>query len=100
MSTLNTLFSGGVKSVQRGTLSFSANGTEASVIINVAAVNPNRAVLIETGWTSSAASSTPNSAATQPRIELINATQIRATRNNQNTYVGPSMICWQLVEYY
>lgn len=97
MASLNSLLSGGVKSVQRGALTslFDARST----IGTVAAVNPAKTVLIITGW-SQAGSSVSAPAASLPRVELISATQIQITRETGGTAMTPVTVAWQLVEYY
>lgn len=97
MASLNSLLSGGVKSVQRGVMipTFAANIT----LLTVAAVNPAKTVLITTGF-SMGGSSSPPTAASMPRLELISATQIQMTRETGGVGVGSAATAWQLVEYY
>lgn len=99
MSTLNTLLSGGVKSVQRGTLR--CTGGVSTVVVNVAAVNPAKAVLVPCGFTAdgSQSGSSPLSAE-MVRIELINGSQIQATRNTINIANTGYTYAWQLIEFY
>jgi len=97
MASLNSLLSGGVKSVQRGVMipAFATNVT----LLTVAAVNPAKTVLITTGF-SMGGSSTGPTAASLPRMELISATQIQMTRETGGVGVGNAATAWQLVEYY
>lgn len=101
MASLNSLLLGGVKSVQRGTITFGWSSTSPTVVANITAVNPSKSFLITTGWTCSGGTASPNNAADQPRIDLINASQIQATRmrNGSSANVNTD-ISWQLVEFY
>jgi hypothetical protein len=70
-------------------------------VVNIVPVNPSKSLLITTGWTSSGAMNSPNNAADQPRIDLINTSQIQATRVRSNSSASVNTdISWQLVEYY
>lgn len=97
MASLNSLLSGGVKSVQRGVMT---SLSDARITIGaVAAVNPAKSVLIITGW-SQGGNSVAAPAASLPRVELISATQIQITRETGGTGMTPVAVAWQLVEYY
>lgn len=98
MSSLNSLLSGGVKSVQRGVVSFA--GAAGTTIVNVAAVNPAKAVLILCGHSYRFGDSTPMRADQYARVELINGSQIQATRALSGVNTDGYWWAWQLVEYY
>lgn len=91
MSNFSQFFGGGVKSVQRGTISIGLGLTSATV--TVSAVDPAKAVLLWAGVTTNAGDLT-----TLGFLVLTNATTITAQRHSNESYT--TTISWQLVEYY
>lgn len=85
---------GGIKSVQRGTISIA--GTFASATATVVSVDTNKAELRMLGFTSSAAGAV-NGTST-PRIALTNATTITAERAGAGADVV--VVSYELTELY
>lgn len=98
MASLNSLLSGGVKGVQRGVLTFA--GAAGTTIVNVSPVNPAKAVLILCGNSYRFGDSAPMRADQHARLELINGSQIQATRALAGINTDGYWWAWQLVEYY
>ncbi|MGE8321277.1 MAG: hypothetical protein ACN6O3_21205 [Comamonas sp.] len=99
MSSLNSLLAGGVKSIQRGVITFPQGNAATTVTATVTAVDTAKAVLIMSGFSMSGTTDGPV-AGSVPRLELISTTQIRLTRENGGVAVNGASVAWQLVEFY
>jgi hypothetical protein len=94
MSTLTQFSGGGIKSIQRGTISIS---TGSSATATVTSVNTAKSLLTHLGHSGYYSSSTTDGAG-NVRISLTNATTITATVGATPNLV-PYTVSYELVEY-
>jgi hypothetical protein len=83
MSTMSQFFGGGIKSVQRGVITFP--GTDLTATATVSSVNTSKSFLSLLGTGSNGTF----------RIELTNSTTVTATRSGTNVATNAS---WELIE--
>lgn len=86
-----------VKSVQRGSLSFSSKTATATI----SAVDVNKAIVVHGGssWGDGGSASTSYSGSWDARLTLTNSTTVTATVGYYNSsYTGPTT--WQVIEFY
>jgi hypothetical protein len=94
MSTAEQFMGGKIKSIQRGV--FSITGTNSTASVTISAVDTSKAILTSLGSSGNGGAS---DASTLCYLELVDATTVRATRN-QSAVSGTSRISYQVVEYY
>lgn len=88
MSTLSQFVAGGVKSVQRGSISFSVTSAAASI----SPVDTAKAVVVFGGFRSN-----DSDFRTSPSVSLASSTSVLASRSAS---VGTVTVEWQVIEYY
>ena len=92
MSTLSQFGGGGIKSVQRGTISVNCGSGSATNTATISTVDTAKSILSHLGMTT--ATSNVNG---QSHVALTNATTVTASASGEGaTYV----IAYQVVEYY
>ena len=91
MSTLTQLAGGGIKSVQRGTITLPGVSSNTATITSV---DTNKSMLNFLGVTESTSLTTNNALV---RIALTNATTVTATRS---TSTGTSIVSYEVIEFY
>lgn len=95
MSTLSQFSGGGVKSVQRGTITIGGNfpTTETSKTQTISAVDTSKSITNYLGSSTSA-----NVVGMVARLSLTNSTTITATRAI-NDYIA-TIVSYEVIEYY
>ena len=91
MSTLSQFSGGGVKSVQRGTITVS--GTSQTNTATITAVDTSKSMISFTGFSGGAMSTYDN----WPRLFLTNSTTVTATRNGSSFSV---VVSYEVIEFY
>lgn len=86
---------GGVKPIQRGATTL--NISTASVDVTIAAVDPDKTVVIS-AWRTSWVTSASGTLAIGATVVLIDSTTIRVARNT-GTMVNSITVEWQVVEF-
>lgn len=94
MSTFSQFTGGnGIKSIQRGTITISANASSATATI--ASVDTTKTELRMLGFSANQGMNSPDSSFS--RISLTSSTQITAVRSNGD--VNTPVVSWELTEF-
>lgn len=99
MSTLSQFAAGGIKSVQRGTISFFGTPTIA-VGATINSVDVSKTMVNYLGQTGYylGSSSNPLDGIGLSRLSLDNSTTVTATRSDTNTYTH--VVSYEVIEFY
>ena len=97
MSTLSQFFGGGIKSIQRGTITIPTTTNSATATIS--SVTTSKSELRLLGGRVDTAATTAALAQSLPEIQLTNATTITATRGAPTGAVPVVVVSWELTEW-
>lgn len=102
MSTLSQFSGGGIKSIQRGTITVpTAGGSGSSATATITAVNTAKTILNYCGCASGQKGATSSSnAAVMARIALTSSTQITASTNVSTGGGTVPTVSYEVIEYF
>jgi hypothetical protein len=96
MSTLSQFTGGGIKSIQRGTISVSGSATAT-----ITAVNTAKTIVNYCGCASGRVwSGTDSDISIMARIALISSTQITANTNVTSSFGAAPTVSYEVIEYF
>ena len=96
MSTLSQFSGGGVKSVQRGTVS----GITGTTTVTISSVNTSKAFVLVSFQSGGSVFGSGTGLSPSASAALTSSTQLTVNRGYMSTVLSYPSIDWQVVEYY